>query len=56
MMGFVYPWVRIQARIDHDSIDEVIHHGGNAVDTAEPLIKAGHTFGSHQFLLTNKTY
>ena len=41
MMGLVYPWVRIQARIDHDAIDEVIHHGGDAVDTAEPLVKAG---------------
>jgi hypothetical protein len=28
MMGFVYPWVRIQAGINHDPVDEVIHHGG----------------------------
>ena len=41
MMGLIDPWVRIQARIDHYSIDEVIYHGGNAVDTAEPLVKAG---------------
>jgi hypothetical protein len=39
MMGLIDPWVRIQARIDHYSIDEVIYHGGNAVDTAEPLVK-----------------
>ena len=41
MMGLGYPWVRIQVRIDHDSIDEVIHRGSNAVDTAEPVVKAG---------------
>ena len=27
----------------HDSIDEVIYHSCDAVDTAEPLIEAGHT-------------
>ena len=35
MMGFVYLWVRVQAGIDHDAVDEVIHHRGDAVDTAE---------------------
>ena len=44
MMGLGYPCVRIQVRIDHDSIDEVIHRGGNAVDAAEPLVKAGPRF------------
>src|SRR5260370_20736942 len=33
-------------RIDHDSVDEVIHHGGDAVDTAEPLVKAGRILSS----------
>ena len=41
MMGFVYPWIRVQAGIDHDPVDKVIDHGGDAVDTAEPLVKAG---------------
>ena len=41
MMSLIYPWVRIQARVGHDAIDEVIHDGGDAVDTAEPLVKAG---------------
>src|SRR5262249_54428373 len=41
MMGLVYPWVRVQAGIDHDPVDKVVNHGGDAVDTAEPLIKAG---------------
>ena len=46
-MGLVYPRVCIQARITHDSIDEVIHHGGDAVDTAEPIVKAGRILSSH---------
>ena len=51
VMGLVYPRVRIQARIDHYSIDEVIDHGGDAVDTAEPLVKAGRILSSHWHLL-----
>src|SRR5262249_30471204 len=31
MMGLVYLWVRVQAGIDHDPIDKVIDHGGDAV-------------------------
>jgi hypothetical protein len=56
MVCFVYPRVCIQAGIDHDPVDEVVHHSADAVDTAEPLVKAGHACGSHRFLLTNKTY
>jgi hypothetical protein len=56
MVGFIYPRVCIQAGIDHDPVDEVVYHSGDAVDTAEPVIKAGHTFSSHQFLLTNDIY
>ena len=41
MMGLIYLWVRVQAGIDHDPVDKVVNHGGDAVDTAEPLIKAG---------------
>src|SRR4029077_620793 len=54
MMGFIYPRVCIQAGIDHDPVYEVVYHCGDAIDTAEPLIKAGHTFGSHQLLLTKQ--
>jgi hypothetical protein len=28
--------IRVQAGIDHEPVDKVIDHGGNAVDTAEP--------------------
>jgi hypothetical protein len=31
MMGFVYLWVRIQAGIDHDPVDEVIDYRGDAI-------------------------
>jgi hypothetical protein len=40
MMGLVYLRVRIQAGIDHDPVDEIINDGGDAVDTAEPIVKA----------------
>src|SRR5262249_4867486 len=51
MMGLVYLWICIQAGIDHDPVDEVIDHGGNAVDAAEPLIKAASILGGHWCLL-----
>lgn len=37
MMRLVYPWIRIQAAIDHDPVDEVINDSGDAVDTAESV-------------------
>ena len=37
MMGLVYPWICIQTGIDHDPVDEVIHHAGDAVHAAEPI-------------------
>ena len=46
MMALVYPWVRVQAGIDHDPVDN-----GDAVDTAEPLIKAGRILDRHWPLL-----
>ena len=51
MMRLVYPWIRIQAGIDHDPVDKVIDHRGDAVDTAEPLVKAGTILISHWSLL-----
>jgi hypothetical protein len=40
VMRLVYPWVCIQAGIDHDPVDEVIYNGSDAVDTAEAVVKA----------------
>src|SRR5262249_57516247 len=34
VMRLVDPWVCIQARIEHEPIDEVIYNGGDAIDTA----------------------
>jgi hypothetical protein len=47
VMRLVYPWVCIQAGIDHDPVDEVIYNGSDAVDTAEPVIKARRILGGH---------
>jgi hypothetical protein len=54
MMGLIYPWVRIKTRIGHDAVDEVIRNGGDAVDTAEPLVKAGRIRISHWHLLYSR--
>src|SRR5262245_20461260 len=51
MMGLVYPWVRVQAGIDHDPVNKVIDHGGDAIDTAKSLVKAGRILGRHWSLL-----
>ena len=40
-MGLVYLWVCIQAGVDHDPVDEVVHYGGDAVDTTEPVVERG---------------
>ena len=50
MMGLIYLWIGIQARIDHDPVNEVIHHGGDAVDAPKPIIKARRTLRGHHFL------
>jgi hypothetical protein len=47
-------WIRgpkPQARIDRDPVDEVIDHCGDAVNTAEPLIKASRILSRHWPLL-----
>jgi len=33
MMGFINSWVGIQTRVDHDPVDEVIHDGGDIINT-----------------------
>ena len=40
MVGLVYPWVCIQARINHDPVDEIIHHRRDAVDAITTLFSA----------------
>ena len=33
--------IGVEPRIDHHAVDEVVYDGRDAVDTAEPLVKAG---------------
>ena len=47
MMCFVHLGVRIKARIDHDPVDQVIHHGCDAVYATEALVEAEWIFASH---------
>jgi hypothetical protein len=37
MMGFIYPWICVQARIDRDPVDEVVYNSGDAVEARELL-------------------
>ncbi len=39
MVGFIDPRVRIEVRVDHDAIDEIVDDRGNAVDAAESFVK-----------------
>jgi hypothetical protein len=39
-MRLVHLGVGIKARIDHDPVDQVIHHSCDAVHATEPLIEA----------------
>ena len=40
-MRFVHRRVRIQARVGHNAVDEIIDHCGDVIDSTDPLIKAG---------------
>jgi hypothetical protein len=51
MMRLIDPWVRVQTGIDHNPVDKVIHHSGDAVDTAKALVKAR---GSHCVILLSE--
>jgi hypothetical protein len=37
-------------------INKIIYHRGDTVNPAEPVIKAGCTFGSHRFLPDKQNY
>ena len=39
-MRFVHLGVRIKARIDHDPLDQVINHGGDAIHATEAFVEA----------------
>src|SRR5947199_8846955 len=41
VMRFVHRRVRVQARVGHNAVDEIIDHCGDVIDSTKPLIKAG---------------
>ncbi len=41
MVRFIDPGIRVQSRVDHDAVYEVINDGGDGVDAAEALVKCG---------------
>jgi hypothetical protein len=52
MMRLVHPWVNIEPWVDHDPVDEVIDHGGYAIDAAAPVVEARRVLCIHRrFLL-----
>jgi hypothetical protein len=40
---FIHAGIRVQSRVDHDAVDEVIDDCGDGVDAAEALVKCGST-------------
>ena len=44
MVRFIDQWIRIQARISHDTVDKVVHDGCNTVYTSEALVEGGLRF------------
>jgi hypothetical protein len=47
MMRFVQSGVRIKAWIDHDPVNQVIHHGCDAVHATEALVEAEWIVAGH---------
>ena len=41
MVRFIDPGIRVQSRVDHDAVNEVIDDAGDWVDAAEALVKCG---------------
>lgn len=41
MVRFIDPGIRVQSRLDHDAVNEVIDDGGDGVDAAEAFVKCG---------------
>jgi hypothetical protein len=39
MMSFVHQWVRVQTRIRHNAVDEIVYDGRDAVNAAQTLIE-----------------
>ena len=47
MMRFVYQGIRIQSRVYHNSVDEVVHHCSDAVDATKSIVERGLFYSLH---------
>jgi hypothetical protein len=41
MVRFIHAGIRVQSRVDHDAVNEVIDNSGDGVDAAKALVKCG---------------
>ena len=41
MVRFIHAGIRVQSRVDHDTVNEVIDDGGDGVDASEALVECG---------------
>src|SRR5436309_13196698 len=39
MVRFVYQGISIESRVDHDPVDKIVDHGGDAVNAAQPVVE-----------------
>jgi hypothetical protein len=39
MVRFVHQGIRIQPRVDHDSVDEVVYDRSDAIDTTQSIVE-----------------
>jgi hypothetical protein len=51
MMRFINSWIRVQSRVDHNAINEIIDDGGNRIDSAEALVKCGGLCHKSKYLI-----
>jgi hypothetical protein len=48
MMGFIHPRIGIQARIDHDAINQVIDHHRDVIHASKPIVEGGFRLDLHR--------
>src|SRR5438093_6369925 len=39
MVRFVHARIRVQARVDHDAVDQVVDDGRDVIDAAQPIVE-----------------
>src|SRR5258708_7260078 len=51
MVRFVYQGIGSQSRVDHDSVNEVVHHGSDAIHATKSVVERGLFHWLHMDLL-----